>query len=193
MDLEGRYFGGYMPSSEWRMHYDIYRRVPEAEAVVHAHPTYCTALSCQRKDIPAFHYMVAAAGGKVIRCADYATFGTQELSDNMLAALEGGKRRSALLANHGMVCFGPDLDKALWLANETECLAKQLICALSTGLKPEILPEDEMDVMLAKFKTYGKRPRELDALTEFERKHAVSAPRFAGPIGRGFCAPAPAP
>jgi len=125
-----------------------------------------------------FHYMVAAAGGKEIECADYATFGTQELSDGMVASL--GNRRSCLLANHGMICYGPNLDKVLWLANETECLAKQYICALSTGTDPDILPDDEMDVMLAKFKTYGKQPQELAELTEFERCHVISAPVFCG-------------
>lgn len=170
------YYGKYMPSSEWRMHYDIYRRFPDAQAVVHAHPTYCTAIACQRRNIPAFHYMVAAAGGKEIQCADYASFGTQELSDSLLTGL--GSRRSTLLANHGMICYGPNLDKALWLANETECLAKQYICALSSGTTPTILSDDEMEVMLAKFKTYGKQPHELAKLTDFERRHAVSAPRF---------------
>jgi len=160
------------------MHFDMYKHRPDASAVVHAHPTYCTALSCQRRPIPAFHYMVAAAGSKEIPCAEYATFGTQDLSDRMLSAL--GKGRSVLLANHGMLCYGPNLNKALWLANETECLARQYICALSTSLEPNILPDAEMEVMLAKFKTYGKQPRELEALTEFERRHAIAAPRFAG-------------
>lgn len=180
MDLEGDYYGDFMPSSEWRMHFDIYKRIPEAKAVVHAHPTYCTALSCQRRSIPAFHYMVAVAGGKEIQCADYATFGTQDLSDSMLSALGAGVRRSTLLANHGMICYGPSLEKALWLANETECLAKQYMCALSTGLEPQVLPDEEMDVMLAKFKTYGKPPGELAGLTDFERHHAITAPRFCG-------------
>mmetsp|Transcript_10478 Transcript_10478/g.29282 ORF Transcript_10478/g.29282 Transcript_10478/m.29282 type:complete len:265 (+) Transcript_10478:59-853(+) len=187
-DLEGGYYGEFLPSSEWRMHYDIYRNVPEALAVVHAHPTYGTALASQRRGIPAFHYMVAAvAGGKEIKCANYASVGTQELSDEMLAAL--GPRKSVLLANHGMICHGPTLEKALWVANETECLAKQYICALSTGLEPVVLPDAEMDVMLAKLKTYGKRPREMEKLSDFERKHSVKAPRFAGPMICGCCAP----
>mmetsp|Transcript_40254 Transcript_40254/g.129341 ORF Transcript_40254/g.129341 Transcript_40254/m.129341 type:complete len:512 (+) Transcript_40254:58-1593(+) len=187
MDLEGNFHGAFQPSSEWRMHYDIYKSVPQAEAVVHAHPTYCTALSSQRRHIPGFHSMVAVAGARTIPCADYATFGTQELSDSLLAAL-GESSKSALLANHGMICYGPDLDKALWLANETECLAKQYICALSTGLEPVVLPDAEMDVMLAKIKTYGKRPREMEKLSDFERKHAVKTPRFAGPMICGCCA-----
>merc|ERR1711862_805193 len=109
MDMDAKFYGDVMPSSEWRMHCDIYKRIPEAEAVVHAHPTYSTALACLRQGIPALHYMVGAAGGKEIRCADYASFGSQELSDNMIAAM--GPRRSVLLANHGMICCGATLDK----------------------------------------------------------------------------------
>ncbi|CAK0813696.1 unnamed protein product [Prorocentrum cordatum] len=181
VSMDGCYSGEFAPSSEWRMHFDIYKRVPEAMAAVHAHPTYCTALSCQRQDIPAFHYMVAAAGGKAIECAKYETFGTQELSESMLSAL--GSQRSCLLANHGMICYGPSLEKALWLANETECLARQYVTVLSTGSRPEVLPDAEMDMMLAKFKTYGKQPKELEKLSAFERRHAVTAPRFCG----AFC------
>jgi len=180
MNLDGAYSGDFMPSSEWRMHYDIYKRVPDAGAVVHAHPTYSTALACQRSQIPAFHYMVAAAGGKDIPCADYSTFGTEELSNGMLAALSG--RRSTLLANHGMICYGEDLDQALCLANETESLAKQYVCALATGVALDILPDEEMEVMVAKLKTYGKQSVELAKLSDYERRHAVPAPRLAGPV-----------
>merc|ERR1712187_278595 len=105
----------------------------------------------------------------------------------MLSAMHGGRVRSALLANHGMICHGPNLDKALWLANETECLARQYICSLSTGFKPDILSDEEMNVMLAKFKTYGKQPKELANLTEFERKHAIQAPRFCGTVPACLC------
>jgi len=175
MNLEGGYYGDTLPSSEWRMHYDIYKAVPEAQAVVHAHPTYCTALACQRRGIPAFHYMVAAAGGKEIKCADYATFGTQDLSDNMLAAL--GPRSSALLGNHGMICYGPDLEKALMLAHETENLARLYTCALSAGTAPVVLPDEEMDIILAKFKSYGKQSLDLAELSEFDKRHALAPPR----------------
>ncbi|MDF1748650.1 MAG: class II aldolase/adducin family protein, partial [Alphaproteobacteria bacterium] len=115
--------GQLLPSSEWRMHADIYRQRPEAQAVVHAHPTFCTALSCRREGIPAFHYMVAMAGGIDIRCSDYATFGTEALSKTMIAALEG--RKACLLANHGMICFEANLTRALGLAIEVENLARQ--------------------------------------------------------------------
>lgn len=152
---DGRASGDLLPSSEWRMHLDIYRARPEAMAVVHVHSPYAAALSCHRRGIPAFHYMVAAAGGADIRCADYATFGTQELSDAMLGAMEG--RSACLLANHGQIAFGPSLDKALWLAGEVEALARQYVLALELG-DPVILDEAEMDRVLGLFASYGKQP-----------------------------------
>ena len=158
MDLDGGHGEGQRPSSEWRMHCDIYRGRPEAGAVVHTHATYCTALACLRREIPAFHYMVAVAGGASVRCADYATFGTQALSDNMLQALEG--RRACLLANHGMICFGPDLKKALALAVEVETLARQYWHASQAG-EPVLLPEEEMSTVLELFKSYGAPTRDL--------------------------------
>lgn len=158
MDLEGGYRGDLAPSSEWRMHRDIYRGHPEAGAVVHTHATFCTALACLRREIPAFHYMVAVAGGASIRCADYATFGTQALSDNMLEALEG--RSACLLANHGMICFGPELKKALGLAVEVETLARQYWHASQAG-EPVLLSEAEMNTVLERFKSYGVPPRAM--------------------------------
>ena len=158
MDLGGGYFGDYLPSSEWRMHYDIYLNKPEAGAVVHTHSIYCTALACLGERIPAFHYMIGVAGGTNIRCADYATFGTQELSGNMLKALQG--RSACLLANHGMICFAKDLDKTLWLAGEVETLAQQYWIARQMG-KPNILNKREMNNVLARFKSYGKQAKDL--------------------------------
>lgn len=157
MDLEGGHRGKIAPSSEWRMHRDIYRGRPEAGAVVHSHPTFCTALACLHLEIPAFHYMVAVAGGASIRCADYATFGTQALSDNMLRALEA--RRACLLANHGMICFGPTVKSALALAVEVEALARQYWHARQAGA-PVLLSEAEMITVLERFKSYGQpRPK----------------------------------
>ncbi|MBN2751947.1 MAG: class II aldolase/adducin family protein, partial [Rhodospirillaceae bacterium] len=121
MDLSGRVSGGLKPSSEWRMHRDIYVAKPEAGAVIHAHAPFCTALACHRRGIPAFHYMVAVAGGKDIRCAEYATFGSQALSDAALDALDG--RTACLLAHHGLIAFAADLEAALKLAQEVEELA----------------------------------------------------------------------
>lgn len=154
MDLDGGYYGDWRPSSEWRMHLDIYKSRPEAQAIVHTHSTHATALSCLRRDIPPFHYMIAVAGGATLRCADYATFGTTALSRNMLRALEG--RKACLLANHGTICFGPTLDKALWLAGEVEALCHQYHLACQAG-DPALLDQAEMERVLEKFATYGKQ------------------------------------
>jgi L-fuculose-phosphate aldolase len=137
------------------MHRDIYVNHPDAGAVLHAHSTFATALSCLRVDIPAFHYMIAVAGGADIRCADYALFGTQALSDNMLVAL--ADRRACLLGTHGMICFHDNLDKALWLGVEVETLARQFWHARQAG-DPVILSAAQMDEVQEKFKSYGKQP-----------------------------------
>ena len=157
LDRDGRSHGSRKPSSEWRFHYDILREREDAGAVLHAHSTCCTALACLGREIPAFHYMVAVAGGDSIRCAPYATFGSQELSDNALAALKD--RKACLLANHGMICIGRDLDSVLTLALEVETLARQYCQALQLG-EPVILPDAEMQRVLEKFKTYGKQDPE---------------------------------
>lgn len=153
LTLDGAARGLRRPSSEWRFHRDIYARRPEAGAIVHAHSPFATSLACLGRDIPAFHYMIAVAGGKNIRCAAYATFGTQELSDRALEALEG--RKACLLANHGMIAVGASLETALALAVEVEALAEQYWRALQIGA-PNLLPDAEMDVVLEKFRTYGQ-------------------------------------
>ena len=155
VNLDGGTQDRLKPSSEWRMHRDIYAHHENAGAVLHAHSTFATALSCLRRDIPAFHYMVAVAGGNDIRCADYALFGTQALSDNMLSALRD--RRACLLGTHGMICFHDDLDKALWLGVEVETLARQYWHALQLG-EPVILSETQMQQVAAQFDDYGKQP-----------------------------------
>lgn len=142
------------PSSEWRFHRDIYVSRPDAGAVVHVHSPYATALACQRRDIPGFHYMIAKAGGDSIRCGAYATFGTQALSDATLLALVD--RRACLLANHGMIALGATLDKAVDMTREVEELARQYALALSCGT-PILLSADEMGDALERFKTYGGR------------------------------------
>ncbi len=154
VDMDGSSQDALEPSSEWRMHRDIYANHAAAGAVLHAHSTFATVLSCLRLDIPAFHYMVAVAGGADIRCADYALFGTQALSDNMLAALTD--RRACLLGTHGMICFHDNLDKALWLGVEVETLARQYWHARQAG-EPVILSTAQMAEVLEKFKTYGKQ------------------------------------
>jgi len=154
VDMEGRSSGSLKPSSEWRIHRDIYRARPEVHAVVHAHSPYAVSLACLRRDIPSFHYMIAAAGGKDIRCAGYATFGTQALSDNVLAALQN--RRACLMANHGLVAVGASLDAALSLAMEVEELCAQYWRASLMG-EPVLLDDAEMDEVLERFRHYGQR------------------------------------
>ena len=151
--LEGEAAGTHRPSSEWRIHRDVYGARDDVAAIVHAHPVHATALACLPRPLPAFHYMVAVAGGRDVLCARYATFGTQELSDAALAALEG--RRACLLANHGMIATGPNLDAALKLAQEVEELAEQFWRVLQIG-EPIVLDDAEMDRVLEKFRTYGQ-------------------------------------
>ena len=152
VDARGEPRGGMRPSSEWRFHLDIYRARPEAQAILHAHPVHCTALACLNRPMPAFHYMVAVAGGRDIRCAPYATFGTQALSDHVLHALEG--RRACLMANHGVLCFEATLPRALDLALEIERLARTYLACLAAG-EPVILDDAEMERVLLRFADYG--------------------------------------
>lgn len=142
------------PSSEWRFHRDIYLARPEAGAVVHAHSPFATALACQELGVPAFHYMVARFGGEDVRCAAYATFGTEELSAAVISALEA--RCACLMAHHGMVVFGRDLAHALALALELETLCEQYWRVLQLGT-PKLLSAAEMARVVAKFATYGQQ------------------------------------
>ena len=144
---------GLKPSSEWRFHKDIYLKRPEANAIVHAHSPHATAVSAHNKDIPAFHYMIALAGGNNIKCAKYATFGSQELSDNILEALEN--RKGCLMSNHGQVTFGENLNSAFELAEELENICHQYINTIKLG-EPKILSSNEMDIILEKIKNYKK-------------------------------------
>ncbi|HVL70944.1 MAG TPA: class II aldolase/adducin family protein [Beijerinckiaceae bacterium] len=146
--------GERKPSSEWPFHTTIYRARPDAKAIVHTHSPLATALSCARRGIPAFHYMIALAGGPDIRCADYATFGTQALADNAVAALEG--RKAVLLANHGVIALGATIEGAYTIAAEVENLARQYLALLSAGLEPVVLDAAEMERVAAKFAGYGK-------------------------------------
>ena len=153
--LDGSIIGPRQPSSEWRFHLDIFAARADVGAVVHAHPMFATTLACLRRGIPAFHYMIAVAGGDSIRCAPYATFGTKKLSRYALAALEG--RNACLLANHGMIAMGETLAEALELGLEVETLAAQYWRALQIG-KPKLLPKAEMARVLKKFASYGRQP-----------------------------------
>jgi len=157
MEFDGRGTGQRMPSSEWRFHRDILASRPEIGAVVHTHSMFATTLACLGLDIPAFHYMIALAGGKDIHCAPYATFGSPELSSQALRALEG--HRACLLANHGMIALGATLWDAAALALEVETLCEQYARALQIGT-PKLLSDAEMDVVLEKFKNYGGQAQE---------------------------------
>ena len=152
MGLDGSHDPAQRPSSEWRFHRDILKARPDVEAVVHAHPTHCTALAIMGMEIPPVHYMIACAGGDTIRCAPYATFGTQELSDHAVHALEG--RLACLLAHHGMIAVGPSLAKAMWLAVEVETLARQYHASLQIG-KPPLLSKEEIEKVRVRMAGYG--------------------------------------
>ena len=160
MDFDGSTQGSLQPSSEWRFHRDILAARPEIDVVLHAHPIFSTALACLHRDIPPFHYMVAMAGGVSIRCAPYATFGSQDLSDHVLTALVD--RRACLLANHGMIALGRRLSSILALAVEVEALCEQYAQALAVG-EQVLLSDSEMATVLEKFRTYGAATDTTDA------------------------------
>jgi L-fuculose-phosphate aldolase len=153
MSEDGEAHGRFAPSSEWRFHREIYRARPEFHAIVHTHSPFATTLACLDRGIPAFHYMVAIAGGKDIRCAPYATFGTQELAQLAVAAV--ADRKACLLAHHGMIAADTTLDRALALAIEVETLAEIYWRALQIG-EPQLLSDAEMGNVLEKFAAYGK-------------------------------------
>jgi len=149
-------FAQSRPSTEWRFHRDILRSRPEINAVVHTHSNAATALAIHSRGIPAHHYMVAVAGGNSIRCAPYATFGSQALSEHTLTALKD--RTACLLAHHGVIAIGRDLARALWLANEVEVLAQQYLLACQLGIPP-VLSDEAINEVIEKFKGYGLRSK----------------------------------
>jgi len=152
MQFDGSFDAHQKPSTEWRFHLDILRARPDVNAVIHTHSTHATSLSTLRRDVPAFHYMVAVAGGNTIRCAPYALFGTQQLSNQVLIALQ--ERSACLMANHGMIAVGATLEKALNIAIEVENLCQQYLIALSVG-EPYLLTDEEMHAVHQQFKGYG--------------------------------------
>jgi len=154
MTDEGQAHGHLAPSSEWRFHREIYRTRPEFHAIVHTHSPFATTLACLDRGIPAFHYMVAIAGGKDIRCAPYATFGTGQLAELAVAAL--ADRKACLLAHHGMIAAEKTLEAALAVAIEVETLAEMYWRALQIG-EPALLPDEEMERVVEKFRHYGRR------------------------------------
>ncbi len=154
LDWSGKTADRRNPSSEWRFHRDIYQQRPDIQAVVHTHSPWCTTLACLHREIPAFHYMVAIAGGDNIRCAPYARFGSQKLSDYVVVALEN--RAACLMANHRMLATGKTLQQALALTGEVEMLAKVYVQTLQTG-KPQLLSSKEMQAVLKQFKQYRQQ------------------------------------
>ena len=181
MPLEGDYGsweGPLKPSTEWRFHLDIMKSRPEVGAIVHTHATFATVLAIARREIPACHYMIAAFGGNNVRCADYATYGTKELSENALKALAG--RSACLLANHGLIATGPTLAKAMWAAVELETIAKQYYYALQLdGMA--ILSDAQIADTQKGFATYGlqevRQPMAAASAPAAKRRKAVAGPR----------------
>lgn len=151
--FDGQVIGNGKPSSEWHFHCDILKARPEINAVVHTHAPHATAIACLREDLPPFHYMIAMAGGDSIRCAPYALFGTETLSRHAVDALAG--RKACLLANHGMITLGRDLDEAMAISIEVESLCQQYLLARQVG-KPTLLSAEEMAAVIARFHTYGR-------------------------------------
>lgn len=160
LDSKGVAVGSRQPSSEWQFHLHILAARPEINAVVHTHSTFATALACQGLGIPSFHYMVALAGGGDIRCAPYATFGTQALARHAVKALKD--RRACLLAHHGTITLGEDMDEAVALAGEVERLAEQYWRVRLLG-KPKLLSATEMKKVLKKFASYGRQPGAINS------------------------------
>ena len=162
MDVGGAYYGPCKPTTEWRIHREIMRARPDASVAIHTHSMYSTTLACLRREIPALHYYVAVGGGPTIRCADYATYGTQALADNVLAALHD--RDACLMANHGLIVLGPTLADTLRRTFDIEMLARQYVYALQIG-EPHILSDDEIARVRAKMRTYGTQEYDDAELT----------------------------
>ncbi len=154
LNMTGENAGEGKPSSEWRMHRDIYVARPDIHAIVHAHSPFATTLACMQLEVPPFNYMIAVTGGNTIPCAPYALFGTQELSDKALETLEN--RYACLLAHHGMLALGYNLDHAMAIAVEVESLSEQYWRILQTG-RLKLLSEKQMDAVHEKFRDYFRK------------------------------------
>lgn len=171
MDFDGTYVGARRPSSEWRFHRDILKAREDINVVLHCHSVYATTLACHHKTIPSFHYMTGVAGGTTIRCAEYATFGTQALSDNALVALED--RLACLLGQHGQISLGKTMEAALWLAIEVETLSRMYVQALTLG-EPPVLSDEEMARVIEQMRrmSYGLAP-DAEGTNDIARPRAV--------------------
>jgi len=189
LEMDGTSHGPHAPSTEWRFHRDIMRERSDVSAIVHAHPPHLTGLSILNQDIPAVHYMIAAVGGPSIRCAPYATYGTDALSQNALAALKD--RMGCMLANHGVIACGPSLGKALWLAGEMETLAQQYLIAKMVG-RPVVLSDAEIANVIEKFKSYGPRRKDEAAAAPAATPAPEPAPT-PEPEPKASASPEPAP
>ncbi len=159
LEMDGTAHGPWAPSSEWRFHRDIMASRSETNAIVHAHPNYCTTLAIMGREIPAIHYMIAIFGGPTIRCGPYAIYGSEELSKHALAAMED--RKACLLAHHGMIAAGANIEQAFWLAEELETLAKQYHGCLQLG-DPPLLSDQQIADVIEKFKGYGMTETEQE-------------------------------
>ena len=157
MDFTGKIMSDGQPSSEWHFHLDLLNNRPELNAIVHTHSPHATALACLREDLPAFHYMIAIAGGDSVRCSPYALFGTEALSAHAVNAMKD--RKACLLANHGLIAAGRDLDEAMSVATEIESLCQQYLIARQTG-QPVLLSSEEMQAVINRFRSYGRNARQ---------------------------------
>ena len=173
MDFDGTYAGKHRPSSEWRFHRDILKNRRDIDVVLHCHSVYATTLAVHHKNIPSFHYMTGVAGGTDIRCSPYATFGTQQLSDNALEALED--RLACLLGQHGQISLGKNLEHALWLAIEVETLSRLYVQALTIG-DPPILSDEEMGRVIQQMRqmSYGQAP-DIEGINDTARPREAAA------------------
>jgi L-fuculose-phosphate aldolase len=159
MGFKGEIIGEGKPSSEWHFHLDLLKNRPELNAIVHTHSPHATALACLREDLPAFHYMIAIAGGDSVRCAPYALFGTEALSAHAVNAMKD--RKACLLANHGLIAAGRDLDEAMAVATEIESLCQQYLLARQTG-QPVLLSSEEMLAVIDRFRSYGRNANQTN-------------------------------
>ena len=153
VDLDGKLIEGLKPSSELEMHMILYRNRGDVNAVIHTHPVYTTVLACLREDLPAIDYMIAVTGATKVKCAEYASYGTKELAENAYKAM--GSSLAVILANHGLTTAGKDIANALNITVQVEYISNLYIKAKNIG-EPIVLPDNEMNSMLERFKTYGQ-------------------------------------